>query len=118
MISAFPIEYFQRLRLQNKLFGDQIQLKGVWCDPAAGWRIVTTQPHVKGRRASLEELARGFTKLGFEQLPWKGIGYEHSLAFRKDGFDVWDVHPANVLLSLNTGLPLPFDVIIRPAPKL
>lgn len=116
MISALPIEYFQRLRLQNTLFGDNIQLKGLWQDIHRSWRIVTTQPHVKGRHPTSEELVEAFVALGFEKLPWQGIGYEDSLAFRKDGYDVWDVRPANVILDIRTGLPLPFDVIIRPVP--
>lgn len=116
MVSAFPIEYFQRLRLQNELFGDNIQLKGLWCDLNGGWRIVTTQPHVKGTQPTSDELVHAFVALGFEKLPWTGIGYEHSLAFWKDGYDVWDVRPANVVLAIGSNLPLPFDVIIRSVP--
>lgn len=116
MISAFPVEYFQRLRLQNELFGDDIQLKGLWCDIHGDWRIVTTQPHVKGTPTTLENLVCAFESLGFEKLPWTNIGYENSLAFRKDGYDVWDVRPANVVIAIDSGLPLPFDVIIRPVP--
>ena len=34
---------------------------------------------------------------------------------RFEGFDIWDVHPANVLLSPD-GLPLPIDVIVTRSP--
>lgn len=49
-------------------------------------------------------------------LPWRGLGYAESLSVRKDGFDVWDIHPANVLVT-DSGLPLPFDVMITPVPS-
>lgn len=63
MISAFPIEYLQRLRLQNDLFGDDIQLEGLWLDPNGAWRIVTTQPDVDGIPATLDELTNAFLAL-------------------------------------------------------
>jgi len=73
--------------------------------------IVTTQPHVRGREASLPELRDAFLQSGFQLLPWTGIGYENSLSFRKEAVDVWDVHPANMLVTQD-GLPLPFDVML------
>ena len=64
----------------------------------------------------LEELEKAFIETGFEMLPWRGLGYAESLSVRKDGFDVWDIHPANVLVT-DSGLPLPFDVMITPVPS-
>jgi hypothetical protein len=80
------------------------------------WRIVTTQPGLQGTRATLDDLTLAFTTAGFTLLPWRGIGYEGSLAFRIEGFDIWDVHPANVLISPE-GLPLPIDVIVTRSPS-
>jgi hypothetical protein len=65
---------------------------------------------------TLEDLALAFTAAGFTMLPWRGIGYEGSLALRIEGFDIWDVHPANVLLSPE-GLPLSIDVIVTRSPS-
>ena len=53
---------------------------------------------------------------GFALQPWQGIGYEHSISLSIEGFDIWDVHPANVLLSPE-GLPLAIDVIITRSPN-
>jgi hypothetical protein len=113
--NALPLDYLQRLLWQNDLLGDDIQLVGLWQEQAHQWRIVTTQPGLQGARASLDELSAAFVATGFVLLPWFGLGYENSLSFRFEGFDIWDVHPANVLLSPE-GLPLPIDVIVTRTP--
>ena len=114
MHNALPLDYLQRLLWQNEVFGDDIQLVGLWQEQPHQWRIVTTQPGLQGSRTTLEELAVAFTSSGFTLLPWRGIGYEGSLSLRFEGFDIWDVHPANVLLSPE-GLPLAIDVIVTEA---
>lgn len=113
--NAHPVEYLQRLLRQNEVFGDDLQLIGLWQAQPNHWCIVTTQPGLQGARATLEALASAFVAAGFTLLPWRGLGYEGSLALRREGFDVWDVHPANVLLAPE-GLPLPIDVIITRSP--
>jgi len=70
---------------------------------------------VEGKKATLAELEQAFVDVGFEVLPWRGLGYTDSLSVRKDGFDIWDIHPANVLLT-DSGLPIPFDVMITATP--
>lgn len=112
--NALPLDYLQRLLWQNEVLGDDIHLIGLWQEQMHQWRIVTSQPGLQGSRTTLEELAAAFTSSGFALLPWRGIGYEGSLSLRFEGFDIWDVHPANVLLSPE-GLPLPIDVIVTEA---
>lgn len=114
--NAAPLDYLQRLLWQNEVFGDDIHLIGLREESPHRWRIVTTQPGLTGEPTGLEELAAAFTAAGFTLLPWRGIGYEGSLSLRCGGFDIWDVHPANVLLSPE-GLPLPLDVIITRTPS-
>ena len=114
--NALPLDYLQRLLWQNEVFGDDIQLVGLWQAEPHQWRIVTSQPGLQGTRATLDDLATAFLAAGFTLLPWRSIGYEGSLALRLEGFDIWDVHPANVLLSPD-GLPLPLDVIITRSPS-
>lgn len=115
MLNASPSEYLQRLLWQNEVFGDDIHLVGLWEERPHQWRIVTTQPGLQGEPATLDDLAAAFVAAGFSLLPWRGIGYEGSLSLRFEGFDVWDVHPANVLISPE-GLPLPIDVIVTRSP--
>lgn len=111
MHGASPLEYLQRLAWQNQVFGDDIRLIGLWQAQVHRWSVVTSQPGLQGDRPTLDQLEAAFRSSGFALLPWRGIGYEGSLAFRGGGFDVWDVHPANVFLSTE-GLPLPVDVIV------
>ncbi len=113
--NASPLEYLQRLLWQNEIFGDENHLVGLWEAQPHQWRIVTTQPGLQGERATLDELAAAFVAAGFHLLPWRGLGHEGSLSLRCEGFDIWDAHPANVLLSPD-GLPLPIDVIITRTP--
>ena len=113
--NAPPLDYLQRLLWQNEIFGDDIRLVGLWQAQPHQWRIVTTQPGLQGGRVTLDELATAFVVAGFTLLPWRGLGYEGSLSLRCEGFDIWDAHPANVLLSPE-GLPLPIDVIITRSP--
>ncbi len=116
MHNATPLEYLQRLLWQNEVFGDDIQLIGLWQEQPHIWRMVTSQPGLQGERTTLELLAVAFAEAGFSLLPWRGIGYEGSLSLRIEGFDIWDVHPANVLLS-STGIPIAIDVIITRTPS-
>ena len=113
--NALPLDYLQRLIWQNEVFGDDIQLIGLWQPSPHQQCIVTSQSGLQGSRASLDELSAAFTAAGFQILPWRSIGYEGSLSLRFEGFDIWDVHPANVLLSPE-GLPLPLDVIVTRTP--
>ena len=114
--NALPLDYLERMLSQNLVFGDDVRLVGLWNPQANDWRIITTQPDVTGAKATLDELRAAFERVGFELLPWRGIGYSESLAFRKEGIDVWDVHPANVLVA-EDGLSLPFDVMLTPIPR-
>jgi hypothetical protein len=114
--NALPLDYLQRLLWQNDVLGDDIHLVGLWQARPHQWSIVTTQPGLQGTRATLDALASAFVAAGFTLLPWRGIGYENSLSLRLEGFDIWDVHPANVLLSPE-GLPLALDVIITRSPN-
>lgn len=116
MRNALPLEYLERMLRQNKVFGDDVRFRGMWNPIGHDWTIVTTQPHVEGVESDLPGLRSAFESVGFECLPWRGLGYADSLSFRKEGFDIWDVHPANVLLTTD-GLPLPFDTILTITPS-
>ena len=115
--NASPLDYLRRLTFQNEIFGDDIRLEGLWEASCRRWSIVTSQPHVAGAPPLLDEIMLAFEQLNFEKLPYLSVGYEGSLAYRKDGYDVWDVHPGNVRLS-QLGLPIPFDFIITESPSV
>lgn len=85
--NALPLDYLQRLIWQNEIFGDDIQLIGLWRPSPHQPCIVTSQSGLQGTRASLDDLSSAFTAAGFQILPWRSIGYEGSLALRFEGFD-------------------------------
>ena len=111
MSAAAPLDYLERLRLQNELFADNIRFVGLGGD-AGGRRIVTRQQIVEGRSGRWEEIVRlmvdelGFTKLRHNH----GIGYEDSYAFVRDDSVVFDMRPANVFVTA-TGIIIPVDCI-------
>ncbi len=114
--NALPLEYLARLTRQNELFQDDIKLAGLWREGTGGWRIVSTQPHVPGQRATMGEISAGMAALGFVKMGWTGIGYEDATAWRIGSMGVWDVHPANVVMGAD-GVIVPVDVIIGELPR-
>lgn len=113
--NALPLDYLLRLERQNRLFGDDIRYRGLWKDSRGAWRIVTTQPHVSGPPADMDEIATGMASMGFRRLRWDGVGYEASQGWRIGRMCVWDLHPGNVVLC--RGLVVPVDVIVTPLPE-
>jgi len=84
MVPATPLEYFERLEIQNEIFGDNLRFVGV-ATGDDGRRIITRQDMVTGRPARWEEIVCMMTDLGFTKLRHNhGIGYEDSYAFVRD----------------------------------
>ena len=52
LADATPLEYLERLILQNRVFGDKVRLEGITQEPG-GTAIVTSQPHLWGCQAVL-----------------------------------------------------------------
>ena len=91
---ALPLEYIERLILQNELFADSVTFVGV-----AGTRqlprILTRQPHLPGEGASREEIVSMMIEdLGFRLLQSRYcVGYADSLAFVRGDLAVFDLAP-------------------------
>lgn len=108
---ALPLEYLDRLILQNELFADSVTFVGV-----AGTRqlprILTRQPHLAGQGASREEIVSMMVEgLGFSLLQSRySVGYADSLAFIRDDVAVFDLRPANVVRT-QEGVIAPIDAI-------
>ncbi len=109
--NALPLEYLERLSLQNELFADRVTFAGVGGERYRP-RIITRQPHIRGEHASPEEIVHLMTaELGFRKLPKRfSIGYADSLAFIRNDLAVFDLRPANVVRT-EDGLIVPIDAI-------
>lgn len=108
---GLPLEYLERLELQNELFRDEVAFIGV-----GGRRnhpvIITRQPDIPGEPAGNTEISDLMTRqLGFELLPARfSVGYQDSLAFIREDVAVFDLRPANVVRT-SSGLIVPIDAI-------
>lgn len=109
--AATPAEYLERLKLSNEVFGDDVRLHG-FTERNGETVPVISQPFVKGREATQEEIAgfmdaKGFRPVGM--FDW----------FRdSDGTSVMDAHEGNFLTD-EAGRTVPIDTIVtRPTGRL
>jgi Serine/Threonine/Tyrosine Kinase found in polyvalent proteins len=110
MTPATPLEYLERLEIQNEIFGDNLRFVGVATNDD-GRRIITRQDLVTGRAARWEEIVRMMNELGFTKLRHNHrIGYDDSYAFVRDDAVVFDMRPANVFVT-DDGITVPVDSI-------
>lgn len=112
---ATPNEYFSRVALFNRTFGDDIQFEGVICDDGAV-AIVTSQPVIRGEAASPEEVERFMRGMGFFPSDCPPLGRKNvaSVSFYHpdERIAVFDTHAANFLIS--EGVVAPIDALITP----
>ncbi len=108
---GLPLEYLERLLLQNELFGDQVMFVGIGGQRAQP-TIITRQADIPGDPADDLEIIEMMTReLGFTALPARlSVGYKDSLAFLRDDIAVFDLRPANVVRTPG-GLIVPIDSI-------
>jgi len=100
LIPGLPLEYLERQAIHNELFADNIRFVGVGGD-AFLRRVITRQNRITGREARWDEITRFMTEeLGFTKLRHNyGIGYEDSYGFIRDDVAVFDLRPANAVIS-------------------
>ncbi|MEO0413955.1 MAG: hypothetical protein AAF226_03270 [Verrucomicrobiota bacterium] len=104
---ASPLEYFDRLLMQNEWFGDDTQLEGIGFTDAGSVYTLTSQPFVQGRASTLDEISGLLSSLGFRE-------FDPELAAWKDDENqivLSDAHPRN-LVTDSKGRVLPIDLII------
>lgn len=108
---ALPLEYLQRLALQNEIFADDVSFVGI-AGAKHDFRIVSRQSDIVGVAASESDIVRLMTEeLGFVLLPAKfSVGYVESLAFLRADVAVFDLRPAN-LVKTDSGIIVPIDSI-------
>ena len=96
LTNALPLEYLERLKLQNSCFEDDIRLEGVAMETQK-LVIVTSQAAILGSSATEEEMTAFMEKLWFKPLRGLSLGRPGALAFYRDLDEVaaFDAHPGN-----------------------
>lgn len=112
LTQALPLEYLERLQLQNSVFTDDIRLEGVAREDGK-LVIVTSQEAILGKVVTREEMTAYMAKLRFKPLAGLSLGRPGALAFYRDLDEVaaFDAHPGNLVKDDN-GVVLPIDLIL------
>lgn len=110
-LPATPLEYLRRLCLHNVIFGDRLVLLGIQGEGSA-LRIVTAQSDIVGEAPSIEEMDRHLRESeGFVRLAIPPMGYYKSRSYLRDNIALFDVHPANCVVTRDGAL-VPIDFIL------
>jgi len=105
---ATPLEYLERLHLQNLLIPGLNVLEGVIFQPGGDLAIVTSQPRFELVPVTTAEIDAWFASLGFAKVA------ESSYYRAEDNLGVFDAHDKNLVRA--DDVLVPFDVIpCRPA---
>ena len=112
LTGATPLEYFERLLLQNSLFGDRIRLEGIAVE-GGQTVVVSSQPNIEGDAVSDADMNAFMTKLWFTPLRGLSLGRPGALAFYRDLDEVaaFDAHAGNFVKDGN-GVVLPIDLVL------
>jgi hypothetical protein len=112
LTNALPLEYLERLRLQNGLFSDDIRLEGIALEQEQ-MVIITSQEAILGSAVTDDEMTSFMAKLWFKSLRGLSLGRPGALAFYRDLDEVavFDAHPGNFVKDDN-GVVLPIDLIL------
>lgn len=100
---ATPVEYLERLHLQNLLVPGLNRLEGIIHQSNGELAIVTSQPRFEIIPVSVPEIDAWFVALGFEKIT------DSAYYRREDNLGVFDAHDRN-LVRAGEDL-IPFDVI-------
>lgn len=112
LADATPLEYLDRLLLQNSVFGDLIGLEGI-AQETGKLAIVTSQPNITGVDVLREDISDFMSGLWFKPLHGLHLGRPGALAFYRDLDEVaaFDAHPGNFVKDTE-GRVLPIDLIL------
>ena len=112
LTGALPLEYLERLLLQNQVFGDRAVLEEIARDNGE-LTIITSQPTILGDGISHDEMIAFMAKLWFQPLRGLSLGRPGALAFYRDLDEVtaFDAHPGNFVKDDN-GVVLPIDLVL------
>jgi len=113
MGDATPLQYLDRLILQNDVFSDDIALEGMWLE-ADGLAILTSQRYISGKAAKPAEILEVLDTLGFERIPGLPANTEDCFSFydRTARVAAFDAHTGNFIKAASRGKVVPIDLVM------
>ncbi len=102
------LNYLNNLVLSNLVWGDDFRVEGVRRTPF-GPELIISQPFIRGREATEEEISSFFTSRRFASRGYHS--FQHS-----NGLRVADARPANIIIDSLTQRFMPIDLHILNAP--
>lgn len=110
---ATPLQYLDRLLLQNEAFADDIRLEGMWIE-ADGLAILTSQPFIQGSPVKPAEIMESMEMLGFERIPGLPANADECFSFyhRESKIGALDAHTLNFVREHPSGDIVPIDLVM------
>lgn len=107
---ATPLEYFVRWQITNRLFGDNLSLRGIHCTDE-GSRMIVSQRFLIGSFPSSYQVKEELQDFGFRPIQTFSVGaYDDSSFFNPEpGIALFDAAKDNFIPT--KGVPIPIDVI-------
>ena len=107
---ATPLEYLQRWRLSNQLFGDTAQIHGI-SSSVDGMHIIIRQPYVHGKFPTQEQIQKMLARYGFIMIPGFSLGAQRRTSYYHPikRIGIFDAAEDNFILS--SRMPVPIDVV-------
>jgi hypothetical protein len=102
---ATPLQYLERWRLFNAVFGDDVRLERV-LKVGYGLSIVVSQRDITGAAPELDEIVEYFAARGFQPLPHSQDAYYRA----DDDLIAMDAHQANLVLTAEGIVPIDIPV--------
>ena len=111
-LPATPLQYFQRWKLHNRIFSDDVELAGISTPSATSVKLVISQQDVEGESPSWDALETFFVSdLGYRRLHLReALGHYESRSYLLGRYAIFDVRPINCVEN-HEGLIIPVDVI-------
>ena len=112
MGDATPLEYLDRLILQNVVFADDILLEGMAIE-AEGLVIATSQGFIEGEPPQPSEMLEVMKALEYERIPGIPANSEDCFSFynRQGQIAAFDAHSGNYLKA-RSGVIVPIDLVM------
>lgn len=112
MGDATPLEYLDRLLLQNEIFSDDIALGGLAIE-ADGLTVLTSQRFIHGDPPAPAAILSIMAELGYERIPGLPANTEECFSFydRESRLAAFDAHTGN-FITVASGDAVPIDLVM------